>query len=166
VSEEIRVERPEDLNAIRHVNDQAFGQDLEGRIVNAIRASDTTLLSLVATIDGRVVGHILYSPASIGNIRGAALGPMAVLPEVQRQGIGSRLVEAGNQAVLSQGLPFIVVLGHVGFYPRFGFVPASSFGITCEWDVPDDAFMVLTSNLERMRGISGQAKYRPEFSLG
>ena len=89
---------------------------------------------------------------------------MAVLPEHQRQGLGSKLVEAGNRRLKESGCPFIIVVGHANFYPRFGFKPASTCGITCEWEMPDDVFMVLALDHARMAGISGLAKYRPEFS--
>jgi putative acetyltransferase len=111
-----------------------------------------------------VAGHILYSPAIVGGVVGAGLGPMAVLPQHQRHGIGSRLVEAGNRKLKESGCPFIIVLGHTHFYPRFGFRPASTYGITCQWDVPDDAFMVLLLDPGKMQGVSGLARYRPEFS--
>ena len=121
-------------------------------------------LSLVATLDGRVVGHILYSQASVGEVAGAALGPMGVLPEHQRQGIGSQLVEAGNRQLKNTGCPFVIVLGHAAFYPRFGFRPGNTHGVRCEWDVPDDVFMLLVLDEQRMQGVSGLAKYRDEFS--
>lgn len=122
----IREERPEDIAAIRLVNDKAFGQPQEGQLVEALRKNGGVLLSLVAVEDGRVVGHVLYSPVSIESggkeIVGVGLGPMAVLPKFQRQ------------------------------------------GITCEWNVPADVFMVLVNDPERMSSVSGLAKYRPEFS--
>ena len=119
---------------------------------------------MVATLDGRVVGHIMYSPLSVGEVTGAGLGPMAVLPEHQRQGIGSKLVRAGNQKLKDAGCPFIVVVGHVNYYPRFGFTSASTQGITCEWEVPDDVFMLLVLDEAKMQGVSGLAKYPHEFS--
>jgi putative acetyltransferase len=162
---EIRQEQPSDITAIRDVNGRAFGQDQEGNIVDALRVNGAALLSLVATLNGRVVGHIMYSPLVVGGDgRGAALGPMAVLPEHQRQGIGSMLVEAGTQRLKRGDCPFIVVVGHSTFYPRFGFSPASAHGIACEWDVPDDVFMLLVLDQAKMRGVSGLARYRSEFS--
>ncbi len=161
---EIRNELATDVPAIRNVNQQAFGQDQEGRIVDAIRSNGAALLSLVAVVDGQVVGHIMYSPASIDDITGAALGPMSVLPEYQRQGIGCQLVETGNEKLKASGCPFIVVVGHADFYPRFGFQPASHYGIQCEWPVPDNVFMALVLDPVIMEGISGLAKYRHEFS--
>ena len=162
---DIREERPDDVAAIRDVNRRAFGQDREANIVDALRSNGAWLLSLVAVLDGQIVGHIMYSPITIDQgLIGAALGPMAVLPEHQRQGIGSKLVAAGNQKIQNAGWPFIIVLGHANFYPRFGFQPASIHGIRCEWDVPDEAFMLLILDKAKLYGVSGLAKYRYEFS--
>ncbi len=162
---ELREERPGDVAAIRDVNKRAFGQNQEGNIVDALRSNGAALLSLVATLNGRVVGHIMYSPVSVdGEVTGAALGPMAVLPEHQRQGIGSKLIETGNHKLQDAGRPFIIVVGHAEYYPRFGFRPASAYGIKCEWEVPDDVFMLLVLDEAKMRTVSGLAKYRHEFS--
>ena len=161
---EIREESPGDVEAIRDVNRRAFGQDQEGNIVDALRSNGAALLSLVATLNGRVAGHIMYSPLSVGDVTGAGLGPLAVLPEHQREGIGTKLLEAGNRKLKEAGCPFIIVLGHAHYYPRFGFRPAGTHGIRCEWEVPDEVFMVLVLDPEKMRGVSGLAKYRPEFS--
>jgi len=162
---EIRDERPNDIAAIRDVHTRAFGQTLEADIVDALRAHGAALGSLVACVEGHVAAHVLYSPASVGiGITGAALGPMAVLPEYQRQGIGSRLIGSGNERIRHANVPFIVVVGHPEYYPRFGFRPASRHGLTCEWDVPDPAFMVLVLDESKMREVSGQVTYRREFS--
>ena len=161
---EIREEAPGDIIAIRDVNMRAFGQDQEGNIIDALRSNAASLLSLVATLKGRVVGHIMYSPASVGEVAGAALGPMAVLPEHQHQGIGTRLVEEGNRRLKESGCPFIVVVGHADYYPRFGFRSARDYGIKCEWETPDEVFMLLVLDDAKMHGLSGLAKYRPEFS--
>jgi putative acetyltransferase len=162
---EIREERPEDIAGIRDVNRRAFGQDLEGDIVDALRSNGAALLSLVAIRDGRVVGHIMFSPISVGaDASGAALGPMAVLPDFQRHGIGSRLIQTGHRKLQAAGYPFVIVLGHADYYPRFGFKPASTYGIHCEWEVPDEAFMLLVLDESKMKGATGLAKYRPEFS--
>jgi len=160
----IRKELPADITAIRDLNKRAFEQDQEANIVDALRSNGAARLSLVATLNDRVVGHIMYSPLALGQVAGAELGPMAVLPEYQRQGIGGKLVEAGNRQLKEDGCPFIVVVGHAAYYPRFGFKPARAQRITCEWEVPDDAFMLLVLDPEAMQGISGLAKYRHEFS--
>ena len=162
---EIREERPGDVAAIHDLNQRAFGQDQESNIVNALRSNGAALLSLVAALNDRVVGHILYSPLSVGGeATGAALGPMAVLPEHQCQGIGSKLVEVGNRKLKDAGCPFIIVVGHANYYPRFGFRPTSAHGIRCEWEVPDDVFMLLVLDQAKMQGVCGLAKYRHEFS--
>lgn len=161
---QIREEQPEDVATIREVNRQAFGQEAEGALVDALRAGGGATLSLVAMLDGRVVGHILFSPLRVGEIVGAALAPMAVLPDHQRRRIGSQLVREGIRRLEDAGCPFVIVLGHADYYPRFGFTPASERGITCPWDVPDDVFMLRMLDRERMASVSGQAVYRPEFS--
>jgi putative acetyltransferase len=161
---EIFEERADDIASVREVNRRAFGQELEANIVDALRSNGAALLSLVAKVNGQVVGHIMYSPLLVNDVEGAGLGPMAVLPEHQRQGIGSKLIEAGTRTLKEAGCPFIVVLGHADYYPRFGFVPASTRGITCEWNVPDNAFLVLPLDQAKMERVSGLARYRHEFS--
>jgi len=161
---DIRAEQADDVAAIREVNRQAFGQDEEGRIVDALRINGAAALSLVAIDDGAVVGHIMFSPLSVGPMVGVGLGPMAVTPSHQRQGIGSRLVEAGIDRLRRAACPFIIVIGHPSFYPRFGFQPAASYGVTCEWDVPADVLMVNILDPNVAGNLRGQARYRPEFS--
>ena len=164
----IRPECPEDVGAIRAINEAAFGQTAEADIVDALRFACPNVLSLVAFSDETVVGHIFFSPVQVEGgsrtIQGMGLTPMAVLPERQRQGSGSRLVEAGIRILRKQGCPFVIVLGHSGFYPRFGFVPASRHGLTCQWEgVPDEAFMVLIFDESALAGVTGIARYRDEF---
>src|SRR5262249_30692328 len=123
------------------------------------------LLSLVAIANDRVVGHVAYSAAVLnGELDGAALGPMAVLPEYQRKSIGSRLIEHGNRRMRAGGLPYIIVVGHPAYYPRFGFTVASAHGIRCEWDLAEEAVMLLTFDEKILKNASGVARYRPEFS--
>jgi putative acetyltransferase len=161
---DIRDEQPGDIAAIRDVNRLAFAQDDEGRIVDALRANGAATLSLVAVDDAMVVGHIMFSPLFVGAVQGAGLAPMAVTPSHQRQGIGSRLVEVGIERLDSAGCPFIVVIGHPQFYPRFGFRPAAGYGLTCEWEVPAEAFMVKVLNSEVGDHLHGMARYRGEFA--
>ena len=164
----IREEQPQDIKAIHKVNKLAFGQTLEASLVDKLRQNCDDLLSLVALIQNRIVGHILFSPAVIESpqrtIHGMALAPMAVLPEYQLQGIGSKLVQTGIENLKKREYPFIIVLGHAEYYPRFGFEPASRSGIRSEWEVSDDVFMILLLNESHMKGVSGLAKYRPEFA--
>ena len=165
----MREEQLEDTRQIQGVHQQAFGQTEEADIVNKLRQACTQRISLVAVSGEQIVGHILFTPVTIQAeeriIEGMGLAPMAVLPEFQRQGIGSRLVNAGVDIIKKAKYPFIVVLGHPTYYPRFGFVPASHYGIRSEYEsVPDEAFMILAFDQAALKGISGVAKYRPEFS--
>jgi putative acetyltransferase len=166
----IREERPEDVEAIRRINLAAFNQPAEAEVVDKLRESCRDLLSLVAEEGGEVVGHILFSPASIGGegatppLAGMGLAPMAVLPERQGQGIGSLLIHNGIKMLRERGCPYIIVLGYPEYYPRFGFERASRFGIHSQWsEVPDEAFMILILNKTAIVGASGVASYRREF---
>ena len=161
----VREEGPDDLAAIREVNDRAFDQPLEGRIVDALRAHGAVRLSLVAEVERRVVGHILFSPVTSGGADGLGLGPMAVTPEQQRRGVGAVLIDAGLARLRAAGCPFVVVLGHHEYYTRFGFVPASRYGLRCEWDVPDESFMVHVLDPAATAAAAGQIRYRPEFVM-
>ena len=130
--------------------------------------SKQLVLSLVALMQNQVVGHILFTPVIVESedniVKGMALAPMAVLPEYQRQGIGSELIRTGIEKLKMRQCPFIIVLGHAEYYPRFGFEPASHYGIRSEWEAPDDAFMILVIGEFEMRGGVALAKYRPEFA--
>jgi putative acetyltransferase len=161
-------ETPRDLGQVRMINIAAFEQPDEAGLVDALRAGCPGLLSLVAELDGRVVGHILFSPVTVPagerTLKGMGLAPMAVLPEHQRDGIGARLVEEGIARLERAGCPFAIVLGHPGYYPRFGFERASAHGIACQWpEVPDEAFMIRVLDPTALTGASGIALYRPEF---
>ena len=161
----VREEGPDDLTAIREVNDRAFDQPLEGRIVDALRAHGAVRLSLVAEVERRVVGHILFSPVTSAGADGLGLGPMAVTPEQQRRGVGAALIDAGLARLRAAGCSFVVVLGHHEYYTRFGFVPASRYGLRCEWDVPDESFMVHVLDPAATAAAAGQIRYRPEFVM-
>lgn len=165
----IRHEAAADIPAIHALNEQAFGQPLEANIVDKIRSSGGFGLSLVAEAQGRIVGHILFSPLVIegphGSITGMGLAPMAVQPDRQRQGIGVQLVQQGIEELKKKHCPFIIVLGHGDYYPRFGFERASSYGIRCPWEgVPDNAFMVLWLDRSKAGTVTGRARYRGEFN--
>ena len=116
---------PHDVPAIREVHRLAFAGPAEGEIVDALRAGGYSRLGLVAEIDGRIVGHILFSELVIvpqtGTLAALALAPLAVLPEYQRQGVGSKLTQRGLSDCRAGGHQIVVVLGHPAYYPRFGF---------------------------------------------
>lgn len=165
----IRPEHLDDISDIHTLNELAFGQPLEANIVDKLRNNCEGLLSLVAIANEKVVGHILFSPVLIegqhGIIKGMGLGPMAVFPAMQRQGIGSQLVKTGIETLKKTQCPFIIVLGHPEYYPRFGFERASVYGIRCQWEgVPDEAFMILWLDKSTNPPLSGLAKYRDEFN--
>ena len=164
----IRPERPEDASRVRHVNELAFGQPAEADLVEKLRQACSDALSLVAE-DGAIVGHILFTPVIIEetgkHLLGMGLAPMAVRPDRQRQGIGSQLVRRGLDILRERGCPFVVVVGHPEYYPRFGFEPASKRGLLSQWEnIPAAAFMVLVLDVHAMAGASGVAKYRDEFN--
>jgi len=166
----IRPETLEDAAAIRNVNEEAFGSSIEADLVEKLRCRQAFMLSLVANDEDKVIGHILFSLVTIESrntsFSALGLGPMAVLPSHQGKGIGSQLVRVGLQECERLGHEVVAVLGHPDYYPRFGFVPASTYGIKCEYDVPDEAFMVLELRKGILSGRSGTVKYQPEFNEG
>ena len=163
----IRRERPGDESGVQRIDERAFGGPDEAAIVNALRASGCVPLSLVAELDGALLGHILFSPVSIepsGNpVSVVGLAPMAVVPEHQRRGVGSRLVAEGLARLRAAGHQAVVVLGHPGYYPRLGFSQASLFGLRCEFACPDEAFMAIALAPGALTRRAGLVRYRPEF---
>jgi len=162
----IREERPDDRDAIRAVNEAAFGTPAEADLVDALREQARPFISLVAEQNGQVVGHIAFSPLALpgrGGLRVMALAPMSVQPRRQRGGVGSALVRAGLEACQQLGIGAVVVLGHPAYYPRFGFAPASGFGIRSDYPAPDEAFMLLELVPGYLDGVSGTVKYHPAF---
>ena len=164
----IRLEEPQDIPSVRIINEQAFEQPAEADLVDKLRLSCPEALSFAAVDGGRVVGHIFFTPATVdgkdSTIEGVGLAPMAVLPDRQRQGIGSSLVGHGLKVLRERSCPFVIVLGHPEYYPRFGFEPASKHGLKSQWEgVPDEAFMVLIFDKQAIEGVSGVARYRDEF---
>lgn len=165
----IRIEKPEDVLQVRNINEQAFETPAEANIVDTLRQACPHSLSLVAEYDNCVVGHILFSPAevnsSVKSVEGMGLAPMAVLPDKQLLGIGSQLVKRGLEILRERDCPFVIVLGHPEYYPRFGFELTSKYGLSSQWDdVPDEAFMIMVMDHASLKGVSGVARYREEFN--
>jgi putative acetyltransferase len=136
----IRPERPGDTAAIRQIVEEAFStksfsDGSEGAIIDALRNDGDLTLSLVAEEAGEVVGHVAFSPVRIGADHGGwfGLGPIAVRPDQQRQGIGSRLIRSGLEVLNEQGAAGVVLIGDPAYYTRFGF---ANDGLVSYLDVP------------------------------
>ena len=160
----IRFEQPGDIEKIREVNPQAFETETEANLVEALRNADVELISLVAEENGEVIGHILFSPVILGDLKIMGLAPMAVLPDRQNKGVGTKLVNAGLQNCEKAGYEAVVVLGHACYYSRFSFVPSVNFGIKSEYDVPPEVFMVKELRQGALKGAAGTVKYHPAFN--
>ena len=163
----IRMEEPDDHAAVRTVNTSAFESVAEANLVDALRKEADPIVSMVAIDDKSIVGHIMFSPVTLSehpqlNIMG--LAPMAIQPSRQRKGVGSALVRAGLNECKQLRCGAVVVLGHPEYYPRFGFVPSRHFEIGCEYQVPEDVFMVLELQPGFLQGARGIIKYHPAFS--
>jgi len=171
VNEIVRPYRVEDAIAVRGVHARAFaGRWEEARLVDMLHASGAAPVSLVAATsetDGRLVGHILFSPVRIDR-RGSdppmmvGLAPVGVLREYQGRGIGSRLIRDGLEACREAGYAAAVVLGEPGYYSRFGFERASGKGLGNEYGT-DEYFMVAELGNGGLDGVGGMVRYREEF---
>ncbi|MBY4678424.1 GNAT family N-acetyltransferase [Marinobacterium arenosum] len=163
----IRAEQSADQGAIESILLSAFDGPAEARLVAALRQQVGPLVSLVAEQEGVAVGHILFSPVTLPgrpSLKLMGLAPMAVTPDRQRKGIGSALVRAGLECCAELGVGAVAVLGHAGYYPRFGFVPASQFGIGCEYPVPDEVFMALELQPGYLSEAAGTVRYAAPFT--
>jgi putative acetyltransferase len=163
----IRSEQPEDIDAVRQVNIDAFGSESEANLVDRLRGVASTL-SFVAVESEQIIGHIFFSPVAIAgnfpdNVLILGLAPLAVISDRQRQGIGSLLIRHGLGECAKLNCKAVVVLGHPEYYPRFGFVPAKEKGFRCKYGVSDKSFMLLELENGALEGYGGMVEYRPEF---
>lgn len=162
----IRPEVTEDRDAIRRVNRDAFGGEAEANLVEALRDLGYVELSLVAEHDGRVVGHLLFSEirviAGSTTLKALSLAPMAVLPEFQRSGIGTQLVEEGLQRCRESGHQIVLVLGHPEFYPKFGFAAELARPIESPFG-GGDAWMGLELRPGALQGVQGRVEFSAPF---
>lgn len=162
----VREETPGDYDSIREVNRLAFGSEAEARLVDRLRADGLVIVSLVAEEDSLPIGNVLFSELPIetdsGVLRGAALAPMAVLPARQRQGVGSALVRAGLDHCRTRGIAVVVVVGHPGYYPRFGFSAEKAGRLRGPYS--GNAFLALELQPGALEGVVGTVKYPPAFA--
>ena len=163
----IRPETPDDYAAVREVNELAFAGDVEATLVDRLRADGVVLASLVAEEDSRVVGHILFSELPIrtssGEIPAAALAPMAVHPDRQRQGIGGDLVWAGLAACKHAGKAVVIIVGHAEYYTKFGFSAELARAISSPYSEYGTAWMAIELEPGVLAGITGSVTYPKAF---
>ena len=162
-----RSEQPGDIDTIGQIHRAAFPTDAEARLVEKLRQSGRLWLSLVAEDENGIIGHIAFSPVRIEGTHeptlGVGLAPVAVQPDYQRQGIGSRLIREGLSACKQTGFGFVVVLGEPAYYHRFGFEPASRWGLDNEYGANAE-FMTMTLQHEAFPINGGLVVYAPEFA--
>ncbi len=168
---EIRQESQKDYEEVYRVVKTAFetaehSDGNEHDLVVALRNSDSFIpeLSLVAVKEDKIVGYILFTKIKIGNHEEIALAPLAVLPEYQKQGIGSMLIEQGHKIAKQLGYHYSIVLGSENYYPKFGYIPAIQYGIQAPFDVADENFMAIKLNATDTE-IEGVVQYAKEFGI-
>lgn len=166
----IRTETPSDFASVYKINKQAFGQDAEAKLVELLRQSDAFIpsLSLVASLDGKLVAHLLFTKLRIVSKQGhstesLALAPVAVLPEFQRQGIGKQLISYGLNKARDLQYLSVLVLGHEHYYPQFGFRPAATWHIESPFDVFSSCFMALELQAGSLNAAAGMVQYPKAF---
>ena len=167
---EIRKETKTDFSDVYGLNKAAFGQENEAKLVELLRNSNAFIpdLSLVATNDNKIVGHILFTKVKIKDDKGhefdsLALAPMSVMPDLQRRGIGGQLIRYGLNKAKESGHKSVIVLGHEHYYPKFGFVPANKWKIKAPFDVPSNVFMGIELVKDGLKYVSGTVQYPIEF---
>jgi putative acetyltransferase len=160
----VRTEQAGDADGIRRVHQSAFPTPAESLLVDKLRAAGDLALSLVACEQDSIVGHIAFSPVKSDSGRGAGLAPVAVLPDFQRRGIGGTLIRDGLIRCTSAGFEFAVVLGDPAYYGRFGFSPASRWGLRDEYGGAD-AFQAIELMTGAMPASGGLVRYAPAFAM-
>ena len=167
----IRQENKNDYEEVYNVIKTAFetaehSDGNEQDLVVALRKSDNFIpeLSLVAVMNNKIVGYILFTKIKIGKQEELALAPLGVLPEYQKQGIGRTLIQEGNKKAKELGYHYSVVLGSDKYYPKFGYVSAKEYGIVAPFDVPDENFMAIKLNDTDIE-IKGVVQYAKEFEI-
>jgi putative acetyltransferase len=163
----LRSEHPGDRQQVRKLNQAAFQRSDEADLIDGLRAEGAVLLSLVAELDGQIIGHILFSRMTIettqNSVAAASLAPMAVLPDHQGRGVGSRLIQHGLAELRERGEQIVIVLGHKDYYPRFGFTSENARHL--ESPFPPDVYMALELFEGALANIRGRVKYPAAFGL-
>lgn len=163
----VRGEVAADAPAVREINEKAFKGSTEADLVDALRAAGQVVCSLVAVLDEKLVGHILFSPVTVEGTppetAGVGLAPIAVYPVYRRSGIGAALIKEGLRVCRDRGISWVVVLGSPAYYKRFGFVPALQFGLRCTYDAPSEAFMAIELDPGTLQRVEGLVRYAPQF---
>lgn len=163
----VREEFEPDQVAVRRVNKLAFGQEEEADLVTKLRALNDVVISLVAEVKGEVVGHLLLSRMYVQTgeklIPILALGPIAVIPELQKKGIGSTMVFEAIKRVTHSNESIILAVGHKEYYPRFGF--SASLAQNIESPFGKDRLMALELRPGALKDFVGIAKYSKAFNL-
>ncbi|MDX1442363.1 MAG: N-acetyltransferase [Gammaproteobacteria bacterium] len=162
----ISAETPEDIEAIRTIQRAAFGRDYEADLVDSLRGDVEPFVSLVARIDDKPVGHILFTPVALPgthDITILSVAPIAVLPDYQGDGVGSELVHEGLVMCEHEGVDGVVALGGRDFYPRFGFQPAADFGLRTNFPVMQEEFLARELTKDAFSEAEGTVEYPPQF---
>lgn len=167
----IRQEEKKDYKEVFEVVEKAFATALhtdgtEQFLVEKLRKSEAFIpeLSLVALIGDRIIGHILFTKVKVGETTQLGLAPLAVLPEYQNHGVGSALIKEGHRIAKEMGYDYSILIGHEAYYPKFGYVPAKTFGITASFEVNDENFMAYSlSGTDKI--LNGMLVYPKEFGI-
>ena len=169
----IRQEEPADIERIYAITAEAFGRPDEADVIARLRDAGAIWLSQVALLDGEIVGHALYSMATVTD--GATvheyptLGPISVARAWQKQGIGTQLIQSGLQAARAAGHGLLFLVGHPAYYPRFGFRPALPLGFTSDY-VKDknrhEHFMVAALDKSLLGAVRGHLRFHAAFDGG
>ena len=170
----IRQETPSDYGVVSQIIEAAFRDDPHGdhtehHLVERLRKSDEFIpeLSLVAEVDGEIVGHILLTKIKIKNkqatFHSLALAPVSVKPSFQKKGIGAELIRAAHRKAKELGHQSIVLVGHENYYPKFGYELTSKYGIELPFEAPDENCMVIELEDGALQGVSGMVEYSQVF---
>lgn len=172
----IRQEKPEDFEIVSNITYLAFREmehadGDEHLLVAKLRRGEDYIpeLSLVASLENTVIGHIMFTRCRVINgktvAEGLCLGPVSVHPDHQRKGTGGILIRTGIEISAKMGFGFVSLLGHPGYYPRFGFKKASDYDILCPVPAPPEAFMILELTPGALKNIKGTVQFAKEFGI-